>query len=661
MPNRLHQQTSPYLLQHADNPVDWQPWDEQALAEAVRLQRPILLSIGYSACHWCHVMEHESFSDPDIARLMNDHFVCIKVDREERPDLDHIYQLAHQLLTDRPGGWPLTVALTPERHAPFFAGTYFPPAPRMGLAGFAQVLTEVAGHYDKHRERMPRHAQSFAEALSRLNPVPGDLEPPGAEDCLALACQTASRQFDAEQGGFGDAPKFPRVPQLRLLAHPQAPQAARKMVDFTLRRIVHSGLVDQLGGGFFRYCVDREWQIPHFEKMLYDNAQLIELYSDAHRRSPDPDYERVARAAADWALAEMHLASGGFAATLDADSEGGEGAYYLWSDDELEALLSKAELEALRQEHAMQGEPNCEGRWHLTRPWPSAKPARAKALAAAHKKLLRVRAKRPRPGRDDKILTAWNGLMIEALARAGQAFAVPGYLDGADRAINCLREHNWHDGRLAACGRGELDPLPAYLDDYAFLLQGLIALLQARWSSAHLEFAQALADQLLVHFEDREQGGFHFTAHDHEALLYRAKSGADNAIPNGNGCAARALWMLGQLLGETRYLEAARTTLALFAKALHQSPDMHASLALARVACDEGCVILRGDPETTADWQRQIPPQVPCYAIPADAADLPPALATKPAQGEATAYYCQGEVCQAPVDDLSALLKLLKG
>ena len=376
MPNHLITQTSPYLLQHANNPVDWHPWGDAALAAAAENDKPILLSIGYSACHWCHVMERESFEDAAIAAQMNASFVCVKVDREERPDLDRIYQTAHQMLAQRPGGWPLTdCANTAYGHAPFFAGTYFPPAPRMGMPGFGEVLTKVAAHYAEHRAQMGDHDRAFAEAMARLNPPPSVSAIPSSTDAIADAAATLSQQADHDFGGFGDAPKFPHPTQIDLLLRhgiagsDDAHKASLNFADFTLRKMAQGGLFDQLGGGFFRYSVDRRWCIPHFEKMLYDNAQLLSLYSDGYRIFRDGDggdfYREIVTQTAAWVMREMQQEHGGYASTIDADSEGVEGKFYVWSETDLRALLAVDEYAAVEENYGLVGEPNFEGKWHL--------------------------------------------------------------------------------------------------------------------------------------------------------------------------------------------------------------------------------------------------------------------------------------------------------
>lgn len=691
MPNQLYTQTSPYLLQHANNPVDWHPWGETALELATAEDKPILLSIGYSACHWCHVMERESFEDDAIATLMNELFVCIKVDREERPDLDKIYQSAHQILSQRPGGWPLTVALTPSGHAPFFAGTYFPPQPRMGMPGFGAVLEKVAAHYRQHRQQMENHHHSFQQAMTQLNPMPAEssAQLPSASHTFTRAAQELSGQFDLTFGGFGDAPKFPHPTQLELLLRhgaqhdgnnasdaSDANNAARESLrffDMSLRKMAEGGLFDQLGGGFFRYSVDRQWRIPHFEKMLYDNAQLLTLYSDGWRYFRTSFYRTIVAHTADWVMREMQSGHGGYASTLDADSEGVEGKYYAWSETDLRTLLNADEYAALEEFYHLAGEPNFEGKWHLTiRPEGAAKingdvhndvhddTAGTRTLQNARAKLLANREQRIRPALDDKILTAWNGLMIKGMARAAIALERDDFAKSAHTALEFIRTTMWHDNRLCVTSRHGKTSLNGYLDDYAFLAEGIVELLQAKWRSEDLAFAVAICDAMLDHFEDVDAGGFFFTSHDHEKLLHRPKPGPDDAIPSGNGAAVRVLCKLGHLLGNTRYLDSAQKTLTLFAAAIHKMPSVYGALSMALQTHEPHAhIIIRGREAEMHAWQtmcrHHYHPENITLAIPTQTTGLPDALAQRKAQRGTVAYICRGTVCSAAINSLEEL------
>jgi len=678
--NRLIHETSPYLRQHAHNPVDWYPWGPEALEKAKREDKPILLSIGYSACHWCHVMEHESFEDEAVARVMNELFVSIKVDREERPDLDRIYQTAHQLLTGRPGGWPLNMFLAPADHAPFFGGTYFPRERRHGMPAFTDILRQVAAVWRERRHDVEQQNGALRDLFARLEPAAA--EAPLTVAPLAQAVLELKRQFDPRHGGFGAAPKFPHPTSLALLLRHWArtrlagkPDAeALHAVRHTLVLMARGGLYDQLGGGFCRYSVDERWEIPHFEKMLYDNAQLLPLYADAWQVTGDALLQRVALETGEWVMREMQSPDGGYYSTLDADSEGHEGRFYVWDVAEIRGLLSAEEWEIVEAHYGLQGEPNFEGRWHLNVHTDAAGLAerlqRPEAeiearLDAARAKLFAAREKRVRPGRDEKILTSWNGMMVRGMAHAGRLLGRPDFVASAERAFDFVRTRLWRDGRLLATTKDGKAHLNAYLDDYVHLIDGGLALLQARWRAADLDFVRALADALLARFEDPRGGGFYFTSDDHEPLLARPKPASDDAIPSGNGVAAQVLLKLGHLLGEMRYLEAAARTLAALAGAVAQYPSAHGALLL---ALDEHLnppqtVVLRGRGETLAAWQarcrlRHAPGRL-AVAIPDDAADLPGLLAERKALGAATAYVCSGHACQAPVTELDTLEQAL--
>ena len=576
--NRLATETSPYLLQHAANPVAWQPWGEAALAQARTEDKPILLSIGYSACHWCHVMAHESFEDEATAAVMNRLFVNIKVDREERPDLDQIYQSAHQLLTGRAGGWPLTLFLTPAG-TPFTGGTYFPKEARYGLPGFIGLCEQIGEIWRTRRHDIEAQNRELLGALTRTPPAASSAALDGRPLVALRALLLGS--LDRDDGGFGGAPKFPHPTDLAFLLRRENDPQAHEAALFTLRRMAEGGIHDQLGGGFCRYSVDERWEIPHFEKMLYDNGPLLGLYADAFALTGDPYFKEVAEGIAGWLLREMASPQGGFFSSLDADSEGEEGRFYVWDRAEVERLLGPANSALAKRRWGLDDPPNFEGRhWHLKIAAPLA-PGEETRIEAARATLFADRAQRVRPGCDDKVLTAWNALTIEGLARAARILGRDDWLAAARRALDFLRAHHWRDGRLLATSRHGRAQLPAYLDDYAFLLAALLELLQADYRADDLAFARELADSLLRHFADDANGGFFFTSHDHETLIQRPKTCHDNALPAGNGVAAFALQRLGHLLGEARYLEAARRTLEGFQPQLERQPGGCATLAMA--------------------------------------------------------------------------------
>jgi uncharacterized protein YyaL (SSP411 family) len=679
MSNQLKHATSPYLLQHADNPVDWHTWGSEALELARQQDKPILLSIGYSACHWCHVMAHESFEDQETADVMNRLFVNIKVDREERPDLDKIYQSSHQLLTRRPGGWPLTVFLTPGDQAPFFAGTYFPREARHGLPAFKDLLHGIARAYLEQRDAIRQQNQALLQALTDLNT--GDAGHRSSLDAapLEVARHQLQQSFDSRYGGFGEAPKFPHPTGLeRLLRHwaitaqDQPDQQALHMALHTLRHMALGGINDQLGGGFCRYSVDEHWMIPHFEKMLYDNGPLLGLYADAWQISREPMFRDTGEATAGWVMRDMQSADGGYYSSLDADSEGEEGRFYVWERGQIRDLLKPEQYAAFAEMYGLTGPPNFEARWHL-----HAKDAMevvAKrlgqplekvhdAITSSRELLLRERSKRVPPGRDDKVLTSWNALMIKGMARAGRVLGRDEWVASAERALDFIQATLWRNERLLATYKDGKAHLDAYLDDHAFLIDAILELLQARWRAGDLEFAQALAESLMRRFEDPDTGGFFFTASDHETLIHRPKPMGDDSTPSGNGIAAYTLQRLGHLLGDTRYLEAAEKTLRAAWTGVADVPYAHCALLLAleEHLHPPETIVIRGDRNTAREWQRRatehFAPNRMVFAIPDSESVLPGLLAQREALGATVAYRCLGTHCSAPITDLATLAR----
>ena len=680
--NRLAGETSPYLLQHATNPVDWYPWGPEALEKARAEDKPILLSIGYSACHWCHVMAHESFEDAATAALMNELYVNVKVDREERPDLDRIYQTAHQMLTQRGGGWPLTMFLSPRDQRPFFGGTYFPPQPKYGMPAFRDLLTRVAQYYREHGEDVRRQGDALVEVFGQMQP-PQAMQAPLTRAPLATGRAALQRDFDGRFGGFGDAPKFPHPMNLEFLLRTwrstadedQPDLQALYMATLTLTRMAEGGLYDQVGGGFCRYSVDPYWMIPHFEKMLYDNGQLLAVSAQAAVATGDALFRRVAQETADWILRDLANPAGAYYSTLDADSEGHEGKFYVWTPDEVRALLDGREYTVLARRFGLDRDPNFEGHWHLHAFEPLEKVAEETGLTAgeteaalnsARAKLLAVRNRRVWPGRDEKILTSWNGLAIAGLAAAARTLDRADYVDSAASAVGFLREHCWFGGRLLAVHKDGRSRFPAYLDDHAFLAWGLLELLQARWHGPWLAWAIELAETMLGHFEDREAGGFYFTADDHESLIHRPRTFGDDATPAGNGVAARVLLRLGYLLAEPRYLDAAERTLRAAWSLVERYPHGHTSLLMALDEFTEPptIVVLRGAADDLTVWRAELDklyePRRLVLAVPADATGLPAALADKRPQAGTVAYVCRGTTCSAPLATLGELVRSLK-
>ncbi len=670
MSNRLANETSPYLRQHAANPVDWYPWGEEALRAAREQDKPILLSIGYAACHWCHVMAHESFEDPQTADLMNRHFINIKVDREERPDLDSIYMSAVVALTGQ-GGWPMTVALTPDGR-PFFGGTYFPPAPRHGMPSFRQVLLSLAQAWDEQREQVEGSAGEIADHI-RETALAEALGGGGAlnDDLFDQALNGLLRSFDSRLGGFGGAPKFPPSMTLEFLLRmhlQRGDSMALHMAEHTLKMMAHGGMYDQIGGGFARYSTDAYWLVPHFEKMLYDNALLARVYLHAWQVTSKPLYRRVVEETLDFALREMRHAAGGFYSSYDADSEGEEGKFYVWSAAEIREALGPDAARFMAAYGVSEG-----GNWeghnilHVTDPaaleeWPG--------LDDAKRRLYDIRASRVWPGLDDKVLTAWNGLMLAAFAEAGRALDRPDYVAAAVANAEFLHATmRQPDGRLLRSWKdGAGARYNAYLEDYAFLADGLLALYQTTFDPRWFIWARELADRMLDHFRD-PAGGFFDTSDDHEELLHRPKDVQDNATPSGNGMAAHVLLRLGLYTGEGRYWDTAERMVGGLYEAMARYPSAFAHWlgAAAFILGQPQEIAIIGD--TVASDARALlneifdryRPNVVVACGEDDAATLP-LLANRPQlDGRATAYVCRRFVCRQPVAEPAALAEQLEG
>ncbi len=655
MANRLAEETSPYLLQHRENPVDWYPWGEEALRRARELDRPLLLSVGYSACHWCHVMERESFEDPATAAYMNEHFVCVKVDREERPDLDALYMEAVQAIGGH-GGWPMTVFCDPDG-VPFHGGTYFPPEPSRGLPSFRMVMEAVVDAFAEHREQLRERAPQMRARLGAIGAIEPAAEPPGAE-LLEAALATLRESADTEHGGFGGAPKFPPASALELLlAHGETDHVER-----TLDAMMAGGIYDQLGGGFSRYSVDGAWLVPHFEKMLYDNALLARAYLHGWQALGHRRYRRVCEETLDWALREMRGPEGGFYSALDADSEGEEGRFYVWTQAEVREALGPEATEAI-DFYGVTEAGNFEGRNVLHRAAGAAATQPA-ALEDARRTLLEARSARARPGLDDKRLTAWNALMLAALAEAGAALGRADYLDaarrGAEFVLGELRDERGSLLRTYKDGEGRLN---AYLEDHAFLLEALIALYEASFEPRWYEAAEALAATTIDRFGDPQRGGFFSTSADHEELIARRKEIGDHPIPSGNSAMALGLLRLAALSGERAYEGQAEGVLRLFAKAAPRQPDAFAHLLRAldfQLAPTKQVALVGDDLSGLAAVVRSgfRPHQV--LAGGPEGGSVPPLLADRAAiGGEPTAYVCEHFSCRAPVTEPQPLADLL--
>jgi uncharacterized protein len=653
MPNRLAHETSPYLLQHQDNPVDWYAWGEEPLTRAREEDRPILLSIGYSACHWCHVMERESFEDPETAALMNSRFVCIKLDREERPDLDAIYMEASQAMTGA-GGWPLNVFLTPEQ-VPFYAGTYFPPDSRMGMPSWRSVLEAVADAWDQRRDEIRAGGERIVERLRGGALLAASKEPMDPRS-LDEAVAGLRSQFDRAHGGFGGAPKFPPASALEFLLR----RGETEMTSQTLRAMASGGMYDQVGGGFARYSVDTYWLVPHFEKMLYDNALLARAYLHGWQVTGEPLFRRVCQETLDWALREMRGPEGGFFSAFDADSEGVEGKFYVWSVAEMRAALAGEPDadEAIAWFGAMD-RGNFEGR-----NIPVRGPGSPERLDDWRRRLYEARAQRVRPGLDDKRLTSWNALMISALADAGAVLERPDYLEAASACADfVLRDLSDGDGRLLRTWKDGQAKLNAYLEDHAFLLEALLSLYEASFEPRRFADARVLADTMIERFGDERNGGFFETSSDHERLVARRKDLEDHPIPSGNASAAYGLLRLAALTGEHDYEARAVSVLRLLHEFAPKHPQAfgHLLQALDFHLSPVKEVALVGDDRRALERvvRGAFRPHLVVAGSSGDANGVPLLEGRSPVDGRAAAYVCEHFACKAPVTQPDELERLL--
>lgn len=679
--NRLIHETSPYLLQHAHNPVDWFPWGEEALQTAQREEKPILLSIGYSACHWCHVMEHESFENEAIAKLMNYNFVNIKVDREERPDLDHIYMNAVQMMTQH-GGWPMTVFLTPDA-VPFYAGTYFPPEDRYNMPGFPRVLISVADAYRERPEDIQQTAESVLSGLQRSITTQESKELLSPE-LLDTAYRGIIRNYDSTNGGFGGAPKFPPAMSLEFLLHTfyrTSNQQALEIVSATCRKMAEGGIYDQLGGGFHRYSTDARWLVPHFEKMLYDNALLSRLYLHHYQVSRDESSRVVAEGILDYVVREMTDAAGGFYSTQDADSEAVEGKFFVWSLDEIKALVGDrdADLFAAYYNVTQAGNFEDENILHVTRELSevaAAEQITIEALSAtldkARRILFEARERRVKPARDEKILTAWNGLMLAGFAEAAAILNRSDYLEIARNNARFVLDNLRRDGLLLRTYKDGQAKLNAYLEDYAFFIDGLVTLFETSGEIQWLEEARNLTVTMIDEFWDDEEGGFFYTGRSHEDLIVRSKDFFDNATPAGNSVAAEVLLRIGLLTDNNDYQRRAATILRLMASTVERYPSGFGRLLCAldfHLGAPKEIAVI-GEPGTpeiqsllAEIWKLYLPNKVVAQASPGDAesADMLALVRDRPQlDNNATAYVCEHFVCKKPVNTPAELASQLR-
>jgi uncharacterized protein YyaL (SSP411 family) len=679
--NRLIHETSPYLLQHAHNPVDWYSWGEEALAKARAEDKPIFLSIGYSACHWCHVMEHESFENSATAALMNELFVNIKVDREERPDLDAIYMDAVQAMTGQ-GGWPMSVWLTPDGQ-PFHGGTYYPKEPRYGMPSFEQVLRAVDETYRTQRERVEGQAQRLTAMLQRTASLTAAAGGEIGTDVLVEALQQMRQYFDEEDGGFGSQPKFPQPMTLDFALSQYARTHdldALYMVELTLEKMAKGGIYDQLGGGFHRYSVDGYWLVPHFEKMLYDNAQLLRTYLHAWQVTVRPLYRRVLDETIDYVLREMTSPEGGFYSTQDADSEGHEGKFFVWTPAEIEAVLDSHTAAIFETYYGVSERGNFEGKNILSivrTPENVAERFRIsvseveQALASARFKLFQAREQRVKPARDEKVLTEWNGLMIHALAECGVVLGRSDALQAAVKAADfILRQMSQEDGKLLRSYKDGRARLNAYLEDYAALIRGLLALYEATFELRWLGEATRLAQIMFEQFHDAENGGFYQTGIDHESLVARRKDVVDNAIPSGNSLAAEVLLRLGTFLDKDSYRREVGRIVLMLKDAMARQPTGFGRMlsVLDGYLAPSQEIAVVGDREDEAAQallsvvrRRYLPHTVVAGKQPGEESMLPLLQGRDLLNGRAAAYVCENYACRLPVTTAEELERLLDG
>ena len=662
MPNHLIHETSPYLLQHAENPVDWYPWGEEAFEKARRENKPVLLSIGYSACHWCHVMAHESFEDEQIAELMNENFVNIKVDREERPDLDQIYMNAVQMMTHH-GGWPMTVFLTPDA-VPFYGGTYFPPEDRYNMPGFPKVLTGVAAAYRDRQDDIRETGASLINELKRLSATGGS-DFPVEPELLDAAYAGIIRNYDSINGGFGGAPKFPPAMTLEFLLRTYARTGNREaleMVSHTCRKMANGGMYDQLGGGFHRYSTDARWLVPHFEKMLYDNALLSRLYLHYFQVSEEAFARDVVEGILDYVLREMTHAEGGFYSTQDADSEGHEGKFFVWTMDEIRAALGDSDARIFAAHYNITESGNFEGK-NIPNVTRAVEPELRASLEESKRKLFALREQRVKPDRDEKVLTAWNGLMMASFAEAGVVLNRPDYADAARRNAEFVLSKLRRDGSLLRTWKDGVAKFNAYLEDYAFLIEGLVTLFETTGESRWLNEALTLTERMIEEFWDDEGGGFFFTGKSHENLIVRSKDYFDNATPSGNSVAALVLLRLATLTDNETYRNLAIAVLREVGEQIRRYPSGFGyalSAADFLLSTPKEIAIVGKDaadasPLLAETWRRYLPNKVVAPSFEGKDATIPLLENRSLVNGLATAYVCEHYTCQQPVTDVSAL------
>ena len=660
--NRLKNEKSEYLLQHADNPVDWYPWSKEAFDTAEKENKPIMLSIGYSACHWCHVMAHESFEDDGTAELMNANFINIKLDKEERPDLDKIYQMSQTIITGKTGGWPLTVFMTPTKF-PFFAGTYFPDTERHGLPGFKDILLRVMDFYKNQRDDISKQniqIKNIFETLNKTKETKNIIN----EDLLDKVKSELISSIDKVHGGFGSAPKFPHVNNLDFLIKTteKDDKETLELIELTLTRMTCAGIYDHLKGGFFRYSVDELWMIPHFEKMLYDNGPMIDILCNAYKITQNSLYLDKINQTCQWVIEEMQHEQGGFYSTIDADSEHVEGKFYVWTDKELRDILNTDELKLFKEIFVVYGKPNFEGKYHLhvTKTNQECYINNKNSADLICAKLLDVRNGRIRPATDKKILVSWNSLLMLGLINAYKVTGDNNYYNSAKKCFDFIKNNMWVNNKLYACYHDK-PCFNAYLDDYAFLSKACIEFLKIDWNEKDFSFLESLTDTLLDSFQDKENGGFYYTSDTHEELIYRPKSYMDESLPSGNSIATEVLSELYELTGNNKYIKAVDKSISSAADSINRSKFSHCSLYLAapNIKISKKLIIIRCELEKMDKYKKNIyalnTMNDNIYFIANSENVTIKGIKDKINQGRFTAYVCQNNTCSEPIKDYESL------
>ena len=662
--NKLENEKSLYLQQHADNPVNWYPWSQEAFDIAKKNDKPVILSIGYSACHWCHVMAHESFEDIETAKLMNEYFINIKVDKEERPDLDKVYQMSQAIITGKTGGWPLTIFMSPNKF-PFFAGTYFPNEQKYGLPSFKDILRRVDEFYRKQKKDIETQNITISEIFQNLNKKAINKKMVDRKLIEKIKFDLINN-IDVIHGGFGSAPKFPHTCNLSFLLNcvDKDDTKALKNISHTLKRMCLGGIFDQLEGGFFRYSVDDLWMIPHFEKMLYDNGPLIEVLCNAYKITSDPIFLKRLKQTSNWLINKMQDKNGGFYSTIDADSEHVEGKYYVWEEKELESILDNEEFEIIKKCYVVDGKPNFEGKYHfhITKESESYFLENETRTDVINEKLIKIREKRIAPTIDKKILVSWNSLAIIGLINAFKITGDIKFFDASNKCFHFIKSNLWKNKKLFACFNKE-PCFNGYLDDYAFLLKAILELLKVKWDSENFYFAKELADIIIKDFQNHENGGFYFTSENHEELIYRPQTYMDESLPAGNSFAVDSLLELGYVEGNKKYIDAAEKAILSSSDSLHRSGISHASFLLATMNLIEPkkIIIIRCSKDKIEDYRKKLLSlkimNYSSYFIDNEETDIPKELSLKKPIDSFTAYICEGFKCLPPIDSFEELLK----